>query len=355
MSLKEKGIEYKELPETLVTSLHATPKDRTEIRALIDQLRQTIPPDLILGPAFCTIQFVTSVKEGLDVEVGFPVSQPYQRTDVRTRERPPLQVLSFTHRGPVENIGGSYRTLYGCAEENGLISDEFCREIYPVTDDQQREEIEIQLVLHDWNGLLSTNVARVLGGSARKEVMENADTLGLESTADARFCWVKGAMQRLDRMATQDQKYDIISSCAHVFPPSQIAKLAAVYRKVKAETGDPMQGIDAVIAFMDEDPGWVEGSRREGHIIYAAKKPQDPQAYADAKSEAARKSAYCFCPLVRHHLDGGMPIHFCYCGAGWYRQQWEGTTGKAVKVEILKSILQGDDICQFAIHLPHDL
>lgn len=62
----------------------------------------------------------------------------------------------------------------------------------------------------------------------------------------------------------------------------------------------------------------------------------------------------CHCPLVRNHLGEGISPTFCYCGSGWYRQQWEGILGKPVKVEILKSLLKGDDICQFAIHLPLD-
>jgi effector-binding domain-containing protein len=355
MTLKETGIEYREYPETLVASLHATPRSRADIQALIDELRQTIPPDLILGPAFCTIQFVTSVKEGFDVEVGFPVSGPDQTRGVRTRVLPPLRVLSLTHRGPLEDIGDSYRILYGRATEHGLISDEFCREIYPLPDDGGEKEIEIQFVLHEWTGLLGANAARVLGDSGREEVMQGVDALDLASTAHARFCWVKGAMQRLNPLATQDQKYDIVSSCAHVFPRGQIAKLAAVYGEARAENGDPMRAVDAVIAFMDADPGWAEGARREGNVIYSSKGPRDPKAYAEAKSEAEKKRAYCFCPLVRDHLDEGMPTHFCYCGAGWYRQQWEGATGKPVRVEILKSLLQGDDLCQFAIHLSPDL
>jgi effector-binding domain-containing protein len=355
MSLKDRGIEYKEYPEMLIAGLHATPRDRTEVQALIHGLRRTISPELIVGPALCTIQFVTSIQEGFDAEVGFPVSQPDPEMGVRTRVLPPLKVLSLTHRGPVEKIGDSYRLLYSCAAEHGLISDEFCREIYPLPDEGQGQEIEIQFVLHDWSGLLDTNVGRVLGDSPRTQVMENVDTLDLESTAHARFCWVKGAMERLGRVATQDQQYDIVSSCAHVFPRSQIAKLAAVYAQAKAETGDPLRAVDAVIAFMDEDPGWAEGARREGNIIYSSKGPRDPKAYAEAQSEAQRKNAYCFCPLVRDHLDGSMPTHFCFCGAGWYRQQWEGAIGKPVRVEILKSLLQGDDLCQFAIHLPDRL
>jgi predicted hydrocarbon binding protein len=44
---------------------------------------------------------------------------------------------------------------------------------------------------------------------------------------------------------------------------------------------------------------------------------------------------------------------FCYRGAGWYKQIWEGILEKPVeKVEMLQSVCQGDDVCEFAIRLP---
>jgi hypothetical protein len=209
--------------------------------------------------------------------------------------------------------------------------------------------------LHDWNELLGANLERVLGQQARRKVMQGEEKITLESSVDERFCWVKGVIERLDRLADTGQKYDIVSSCAHVFPKGQIAKLQAVFESARAETNDPLQAADAVLEFMAQDPGWIEGAFREGNVIYAAKSPRDPQGHKDAQTEAERKKAYCFCPIVRNHLDQGMPVTYCYCGSGWYRQQWEGAIGKPVQIEIVQSILKGDEICQFAVHLPDDL
>ena len=185
--------------------------------------------------------------------------------------------------------------------------------------------------------------------------MQGSDGLGLESTVDERFRWVKGAMERLNDLADEDKRYDIVSSCAHVFPRGQIEKLRLVYEDVKTKTKDSLKAVDAVIEFMDQDPGWGQRPLREGKVIYSSKAPRDPKGYEEAEGEAEKKKAYCFCPLVRNHLDQGMPVTFCYCGAGWYRQQWEGAIDRPVRVEIVKSIVKGDDVCQFAIYLPDDL
>jgi effector-binding domain-containing protein len=355
MSLREMGIEHKRIIEALVVTRHLVLKARSELPVILDDLRQRISSAHIAGPPFCVFQFVTSVKDGFDVEIGYPVSQSIEADGIETKMLPAVEVLALLHEGPMEKLQESYRQLYGSAAAHGLISDEFCREVYWDLDDLGNTKIEVQFILHDWQGLLGENLDRVLGERTRKEVMQGGDGLTVESTVDERFQWVKEVMERMNRLADEEQKYDVVSSCAHVFPEGQVDKLKAVYEDARAKTDDPLQAIDAVIEFMDADPGWGERPLREGRVLYSSKAPRNPQAYASAKDERERREAYCFCPLVRSHLDRGMPITFCYCGAGWYRRQWEGATGKPVRIEIVQSILKGDDVCQFAIHLSEDL
>lgn len=355
MSLRKLGIDHKRIGEALVATVRVNPKGRGDLPAIWEDLARQIPREYIVGPPFCIIQFVTSVHEGLDAEVGFPVSQAVESGEIRTRILPAMEVLSLVHSGPAEELGASYGKLYGPAAEQGLISDEFVREVYPDWADPDRNTVELQFVLHDWNKLLARNLNRVLGDDVRREVMAGVQALTVDSTVDERFQWVKGAMERLDRLADEGQRYDAVSSCAHVFPRGQIDKLRAVYEDARARTGNPLQAVDAVIEFMAQDPGWGERPLREGNVVYSTKNPRDPKGHASATDEMEKRKAYCFCPLVRNHLDQGMPITFCYCGSGWYRQQWEGATGQPVKIEVVKSILKGDDECQFAIHLSDEL
>jgi hypothetical protein len=316
------------------------------------------------GPAFCIFQFVSSVQEGFEGEAGFPVREPVDTSEVKTRVLPAMEVLSLVHKGPAEQIRETLATLYGRAAQHGLISDEFMREVYLDSNNPQGNETEVQFVLHDWVGLLGRHLTRVLGDKASRDVMQapvcaptaqGSSGLSLESTADERSCWVQGVLERLESRADEHDQADVLSSCSHVFPRAQILKLRAVYESARAEGDDPLDAVDAVREFMAGDPGWGELPRREGRVVYSSKKPRDPKAFESAKDDAERRRAYCFCPLVRNHLDGGMPLAFCYCGAGWYRQQWEGALGKPVQVDIVESLLKGDDRCTFAIHLPADL
>jgi effector-binding domain-containing protein len=352
MSLTESGIEYRQYDETLIATTRLTIKSRAELPALIERLAAEVPGEVTAGPAFAIFHFISSVEEGSDVEVGFPVTQVVETAQVKTRRLPALEVLSLRHTGALEMLRECYAKLFGAASAHGVISDEFCCEVYLDLHDPARCEVEVHFVVHNWNALLARNLERVVGAEGRESVMRGSGAIGVETALDDRFQWVKQALERLDGLASESQKYDVLSRCAHVFPAEQVEKLRIVYEEARARTGDPLQAVDAVIAFMDADPGWQEGSRREGRIIYAAKKPRDPQAYALAHSKAERKQAYCFCPIVRSHLDQGMPASFCYCGAGWYRRQWEGAIGEPVTIEVVKSILKGDDVCQFAIYLP---
>lgn len=355
MSLKEAGIEHKRLAAALVATTGCQFQNRAQLRTILAGVERAIPASSIAGPAFCIFQFVSSTREGFEGEAGFPVRQSVDTSEVKTRILPTVEVLSLVHKGPSDQIRETLATLYGHAAQHGLISDEFMREVYLDSNNPQGNETELQFVLHDWVDLLGRHLTRVLGDQASRDVMRGSDALSLESTADERSCWVQGAMQRLIMQADEHDKADILSSCSHVFPRAQIQKLRAVYESARAEGHVPLDAVDAVREFMAEDPGWGELPRRDGRVVYSTKKPRDAKAFESAKDDAERRRAYCFCPLVRNRLDRGMPIAFCYCGAGWYRQQWEGALGQPVRVEIAESLLKGDERCTFAIQLPDDL
>ncbi len=349
MSIKSE-IEHKWLEETLVATTRLNLKRREELEPLLDELARHIPEEYIAGPAFCIFYFVSSVTEGYDAEIGFPVTRAVETDMVTTRTLPEMEVLSL--RDSSENLQETYGKLYGYAAEHGIISDEFCREVYSNANDEGKREVELQFVVHNWNELLAQNSERVLGEEAKRQIVQGSEELTVDSSVAERFQWVKGVMEQLQRLADENEQYDILSMCAHVFPASQIEKLRRVYEGAHKRTGDMLKAVDAVIVFMGNDSGWGERPRREGRVIYSAKRPRDPEGYEKARNESERRKAYCFCPLVREHLDEGMPRAFCYCGAGWFRRQWEGAIGKPVTVEIVKSILAGDDLCEFAVHLP---
>ena len=355
MSEKEVGIIHQQITSTRVASISVNLKDREQLPELFTELKEKIPGELIAGPAFCQINFITSLTEDYDAEIGFPISHDFESDSLKTRTMPAMGVLTLQHQDSLENIGESYRQLFGFAYDHGLISDEFCLEIYSQDGVDLENEIELRFVIHNWNEVFKEHLQQVLGDDISLKVYGGGDKLEILGEREERFRWVKGAIERLEGLGDELERYEILSKCAHVFPQNQINKLREVYQETRQRTDDGLEAVDAVISFMETDPGWGEKPRTEGREMYSSKNPRDPKAYEEAETEAERKKAYCFCPVIRDYLDRGLSSTYCYCGSGWYRQQWEGAIGKPVKLEIMKSILKGDYLCEFKITLPEDL
>lgn len=342
MSLTESGITHKKVGEMRVAGIRFR-GERKDIPAKCEILSE-VCKKYVCGPAICVYDYGVYT-DGVEIEVCFPVTEPVENNEVKTRMLEPAEVLSITHYGSHANVRDSYQKLYGYFTQHGIAGTSFGREIYLKFNPSNPEEnvTEVQAVLHKWDDRLAKNVGQVLGAGAREKIMQGSDTLfTLESTTADKVKWVSAAVQKLDEIATNDEKVDILSRCAHDFSEKRIANLRAIYERNK--------DVDEVLKAMRDDPLWYEDPVRKGDIIYVTKVPYNRKGCEEAKSVAEKKRNYCHCPMIRDHLDE-IPSTFCNCGAGWYRQIWEGILGRPVRVENLKSLPRGDDTCEFAIHL----
>ncbi len=342
MTLIESGITHKKVDEMLVASIRFRGEVK-DIPANRENLFQ-VCKKYVCGPAIVVYDYGVYT-DGVEIEVCFPVTERVEKDEVKTRILEPAEVLSVTHYGPYETVRESYQKLYGYFRQHGIAGTSFGREVYLKFNPDNPEEnvTELQAVLHKWDDRLARNVERVLGAGAWEKVMQVSDTLfTLESTTDEQVKWVKAAVHRLDEIAADDEKFDILSRCAHDFSEKRIANLRAIYEQNK--------DVDEVLKAMRDDPLWYEDPVRKGTIIYVTKVPYNRKGCEEAKSTAEKRRNYCHCSIIRDHLDE-IPPTFCNCGAGWYRQIWEGILGRPVRVEILKSLTRGDDTCEFAIHL----
>lgn len=300
----------------------------------------------ICGSAMALYDYGVYTK-GVHVDLCYPVTERVESDGVKSKTIEGVGVLSLTHNGLYEKMGETYKKLYSYMREHEVVPTAYGREVYLEynADEPEKNVTELQAVLHNWEARFARNVERVLGLEAREAVMKDSDLLyTIESTAHDKVKWLKAAMETLDGLTDEEQKFEILSCCAHEFSDKRTAKLRAVYK----ETGN----IDEVIKFMHEDPDWYEKPVRKGNVIYVRKVPYDVKGYENAKTETDKRKSYCHCMLVRRHLEEGISPTFCYCGTGWYRQYWEGVLDKPVKIEVLKSLLKGDDHCELAIHLP---
>lgn len=344
---KASYIEYKKIRESLVAGVGMRGTYQDTPLLLMPKFKELAQKCgvRINGPAMALYDY--GVYSGaVHIDVCYPVTDNVESDAVTSRMLDAVEVLSVIHDGPYTTMGESYKKLYGYMREHEISPTAYGREIYLNYDatDDTKNVTELQVVLHKWEDRFAKNIERVLGITARNAVMKDCETLyTVESTAVDKVKWLKSALKTLDSQANEDQKYEILSCCAHEFSNKRIARLRAIYES----TGD----IDAVLKYMNEDPDWYEKPTRKGNVIYVGKVPYDVKGYENATTEAEKKKSYCHCMLVRKHLEEGISPTFCYCGTGWYRQYWEGILGKPVKIEVLKSLLKGDEKCEMAIHL----
>jgi hypothetical protein len=112
-----------------------------------------------------------------------------------------------------------------------------------------------------------------------------------------------------------------------------------------------------VLEFIKNEPH-VECGVRKGDIIVVRKEPYNAKEYLRETDEQKKRYYYCHCPWMKEALlKSSQPVSpvFCNCSAGYYRAYWEIVLDQPIEVEVVKSILNGDLMCEFAVHLPRDV
>ena len=114
MSLQALGIEYKQVAETLAAAIRINLRSRQDLPTILNELAQRIPKEHITGPPFCIIQFVTSIKDGFDAEIGFPVSRAIESLPPESREVLYLKYRSnLSHQQMSDLLGVSPQAVHG--------------------------------------------------------------------------------------------------------------------------------------------------------------------------------------------------------------------------------------------------
>ena len=109
-----------------------------------------------------------------------------------------------------------------------------------------------------------------------------------------------------------------------------------------------------VVDHVKNDPH-IESGVRRGKKIIIKKIPHMAKEYLGERDEQKRRYYYCHCPWVkeafRQSIKPLSPV-FCNCSAGFYRAYWEIVFDHPVRVDVLESLLKGDSVCKFAVHIP---
>lgn len=186
-------------------------------------------------------------------------------------------------------------------------------------------------------------------------------------TDETMISWSKKLMQKLSEELSQEQVENVMCECACRRPKTDLKELREEY----ARTGDiktihhKMQKIfeksikeykqlsDEQIDMINELSMGMVG-KLEDNIVTVSKIPKEFHKYFACDDKKMKKYYYCHCPRIREVLlseEEPVDTNYCYCGAGFYKDIWEFILQKPVKVELLETIMKGDDVCKIEIRL----
>ncbi len=181
---------------------------------------------------------------------------------------------------------------------------------------------------------LGRNVAALAGNKVRDKVMEGSQALGGQGQGLQTALWIKGAMERLDKLTDKKTRVAVMDKCGvHCAKFNSSVVKGALDRRKKFPT------LEAFLEAEIKKP--VEGTnleRQGGALILSYL----PRSYTRPRR--------CFCALAnalpeREKMSGT----YCHCSRAFVRTWWEAVLGKPAKVDILETALTGSNQCRFRV------
>ncbi len=237
---------------------------------------------------------------------------------------------------------------------------------------------EIIDIVESYNAMdtLFSRVAEIHGEQMRNVIFRDLDIPPLGVHPEKKPNFTNNIKKRLEDNLGKENTIELLSPCLHGRPPDDIEG----DKKILAELGIDgfllkkhqdlikrleMHREEGTLEFaqiVDEEViEFVRNNQilvgiRKGNIIYTSKVPYQTKKFLTAKDEKMRIFYLCYCPWIRGALKEGTDNEilkdFCHCSAGWYKLYWDQIFEQSIIVEPVKTGLNGDLECTFAIHIP---
>jgi hypothetical protein len=305
------------------------------------------------------------------VELAFPVTEGASVPGFDVREVPGDHVLCTTHVGPYRgeeegrNLIDAVRRLWGFIGERRLLAgDNPSRYVFlegeeSHGDDSARYRTEVQVSYHTpvWLDALDRGLRRGGDAETAAAILRDVSLVADSLDADAIRRFVLEAVRRAgDAIDDEEERARVLQDCAHHYPRTQLARLRAAYDEIgdlrafieRLNTDDKL--FPTKIWLDEEGPG-------PRAFIQRSVPPWNREAYDATDDPVEKRYHACFCVMVRDAIRTGetVPPDFCHCSAGWYVQMWQAILDRRLRVDVVESVLRGDDRCLFAVHLPPEL
>lgn len=224
-----------------------------------------------------------------------------------------------------------------------------------------------------WLSRLEETLDDYVGEELQKKIMDAGGPIKQTSTTAKKTVWAKCMMDCLEANVDEKTCKKILTNNLHFKSPKSpsFMKLKRMYEKAgsidvvlqhlhekwKKIVGDKY-GYDSLeYKYVEADPTIEAGVRKE-NIVYVSKIPYQIKKFIEAEDDQTKRYHYCHCGWVRDSIkkpeEEQVSHAFCNCSGGWHKVPFEGIFEQTLEVDLVKSVLKGDDICTFAIHLPEE-
>lgn len=224
---------------------------------------------------------------------------------------------------------------------------------------------------HAWLGKFSYWLNELAGEEIRNEIMRGSEELSAQSVRQDIIDWSKVAMERLDSLVEVKKRREIMTRCACQYSKSDLQGIKEKFQVTKDTDLAHQMLQEQFESFLKESlklsdelienivgRGWGSAGIKEGRTVIATKIPKSGYIieYMNETDPVKKRQHYCHCPRIRDILKTSDTISqtYCYCGAGFYKGIWEEILQSTVEVEVLETVLSGDEVCKIAIYLPPD-
>jgi hypothetical protein len=225
------------------------------------------------------------------------------------------------------------------------------------------------------------NLARKLGdlagNEARDDVFAGLTVPPLGTPAGEKPAFTRGLMDRLSAQVDPETCRRALTSGLHFVPKEAFAEereryLAApdvdafiadehdryiAYLAGLRDSGElyfSQPITEAVVEYVRVTPTCGPGVR-VGPVVRVTKIPYMADRYLQEDDETRKRYLACHCMWARESLlnpEVRVPPLLCQCSAGFEKQYWDAVLDQPVEVDVVRSALQGDPVCEFAVHLP---
>jgi hypothetical protein len=179
------------------------------------------------------------------------------------------------------------------------------------------------------------SIESLAGAEVGARVMEGTEMVATSNPEDVAL-WVKAAMNRLDTLADETTRRQIMLACGYNCilinkRPMETARA----RRQKYPDEEAFLTVEA-----HKPPRGMRFERQGNRLIQF----YTPHTYGSGM--------HCYCSLMRGLPEGeNVSPTYCQCSRGFVQKYWEGILGRPVQVELGETAISGADECKLVIHL----